>query len=467
MKHNRPFYGKTVTVIITGINKHFITHIFPRWLEQTYKYRNYIIVGHPKYYFDVKRLSKRYGIESTFGEIYQNSKCHYMTVEPKDEEIESEITSYANSTCIPVAYYLDMVMSAVDYNNEIDCCGFKSRPKNKPSETIFLKNNLLGGSCESSKEKCCVYIPVMNREKSLCESFEGWMAQTYENTQIVIIDYSSTVPIINTVIDLADKFKRSVSTDPKSEADIIVLRIENQKFFNISHAYNFAVKKTESEVLLFVCADSIPWDFYIELCMNLIDNKKLLQVHWGIHTITRENWKKLNGHQEFVVGWGAEDDDFRIRSNMIGLENLILPPQMMFQIPQNIQDKGKNRMIKDLSESSLTNMTRFQQYNAYWGPVANYGEEVGNEESINYRPTSTLPEKPLRLYCFEEKYASKLNLNEKIQTHPIFKMCYVLTRNELVEKIDVPHYHFFVQSDIDIDKYLQAIGPAESISAVS
>lgn len=455
MKHNRPFYGKEVTVIIQDINKSFLIHKFPRWLEQTYQQRSFLIIGPPNLYFDTKRICKRYGIETTFGEEYQNSKCHFMPSLPSLDRIETEVISTANADCFPVAYYLDIAMMAIDYERDVICSEFKTKSKSNPSQSIILHPSLLGLT-DGSEKKCCVYIPVMNREKNISESFEGWISQTYSNTQIVIIDYSSTVPLTNLLVDLTDKYKKTLSADPNSDADVILIRVEDQNFFNISHAYNYAVQRTKSDVLCFVCADSVPWDFYIELCMNLVNDNNLLQLHWGIHTITRSNWEKLNGHQEFIVGWGAEDDDFRIRAEISGLTTLHLPSQIVFQIPQNAQDKGKNRMIKDISESAMTNMARFQQYNAKFGCVANYGEEIGRETPIKYRPIESV-EKPLRLYCFEEKYVGQVKLTEDIKYHKEFKMYYILTRSELVEKLSIPHYHFFVYSEMDIDKYLNTI----------
>jgi hypothetical protein len=240
----------------------------------------------------------------------------------------------------------------------------------------------------SGAPKCTVYIPCMGRESNVKETLPMWVNQKYLNKQMVVIDYSSKGPLKDIVRSVAEQshltFAEYQEGQP-ADADIMLITVPNMTHFNISHAYNYAISRIPTDIICTVCADSCPRDYYLDLVASLVDDKTLVQCWWGLHTITYDNWKKLNGHQEFIVGWGAEDDDFRYRAEIMGLKVRKIPDCLVFQIPQSLAEKGVNRLVTDVSISASINARRFLNYSAVHGPTANYGEQIGRECPIEFK----------------------------------------------------------------------------------
>jgi len=404
-------------------------------------------VGNKNIYLDAKQICKRYGHDLIFLSDNLNSlsqKCLFCEDMDFAKLISSKFEVILNipENSYPVPYYIDIYLMNLSNDKTVNHDHF---------------NDLLGLEKNKKYKKCTVFIPCMNREKNLIQSLETWLCQTYPNIQIVIIDYSSEILLEESIRTICDSVKKEFSNKPDSDADVVLLRINNQKHFNICHAYNYAIKRTETDIVSFACADSVPWNFYIETCVNLLSKNNFTQIHWGLQTIMKDNWSKLNGHQEFIVGWGAEDDDFRTRAILMGLEAIILPSKMVFQIPHKHENKGTYRQIKDISESSLTNMARFQQYIAHHGFVANYGKETGNDKPVEYIPDREIP-LPTRMYCFQSSKLNKENPEQNIKYNKEFDLFYIISKTEVDMKkiVDGPFYHFFIHSDCDISKILYA-----------
>lgn len=234
-------------------------------------------------------------------------------------------------------------------------------------------------------KKVSVVIPVMDREDNLRATLPMWLSQLYVNKQIVVVDYSSTNPVENIISSICENYRMTYSVNEyKDDVDIILFRIDNMKYFNISHAYNYAISRIKTDVIATVCADSCAHDYYLDLVMNAVDDESLIQIWWGLHTITYDNWKKLNGHQEFITGWGAEDDDFRMRSQLMGLKIKILPSHFVYNIPHSERDRIVNRPIKDFRESANLNQLRFMHYRSIYGGVGNYGSVIGGDNPVGY-----------------------------------------------------------------------------------
>jgi hypothetical protein len=174
------------------------------------------------------------------------------------------------------------------------------------------------------------------------------------------------------------------------DADVVVFRLDGQEHFNISHAYNYVVKRIKTEVLSFACADTCPVDYYLDLVTHAVDEKSIIQTWWGLHTITYENWKKLNGHQEFLVGWGGEDSDFMERAVLMGLSFVHIPKNYCFHIPQTPDAKGQYREVKQIDRSNAINIARFNQYQALRGYVGNYKDKIGGNEPLPYFGTEEI-----------------------------------------------------------------------------
>jgi len=235
-------------------------------------------------------------------------------------------------------------------------------------------------------ERCTVIIPCMNREDHLIGSIPQWLEQTYHNMQLVIVDYSSARLLADKVFESTNKYGASFLYNYyNAETDVVLLRIDNQQYFNLAHAYNYAVTRIESTVVSLACADSCPFDYYLDVCLNMLEENCLVQIHQGLFTLNRSLYLKLNGFQEFGVGWGAEEDDFRQRAHISGARIVSLPKHLVYQIPNNRQEKEQNRYVKDIFESARMNHGRFRQYISKFGYKGNYGEPIGQNQPVEFK----------------------------------------------------------------------------------
>jgi len=310
--------------------------------------------------------------------------------------------------------------------------------------------------------RVAVLIPCKNRIENLIESLPQWIDQVYDNKQIVIIDYSSDIPVADQVRELADVFNLSVAVDDYDyDSDIMIFRVNNKEYFNISHAYNYAIQRIQCDVVCTACADSCARDYYLDMCMNIVSDHKLIQCYWGLHTITHDNWRRLNGHQEMIVGWGGEDVDFQLRAKIMGLYPIVLPNHLVFHIPQEQWFKGVHRKVSNISRSFLINDNKLSAYIAEFGHIGNYGYAIGQEEPISDESSGYLSENLSRLYiaAFNDD-ADVPDTQGDIKFSEEYGLYYVVSKDfwdwtELFDGVNMT-MTFLIYDDSDIEKHLYA-----------
>jgi glycosyltransferase involved in cell wall biosynthesis len=468
MKHNRPLYGQKVSVIIVvqGDPANFYISM-QKWLEQIYNPYNVIVLDvgcKQNLRSHLMKVAHNHGKGFSHSDLDADVSLVEMKqwneIEAVDfitEKTTSPVVCFAPTDHVPSAYFLDVAMMALRPGHVAWRGQCRISTKGASGNAIKLTPGCMLSPGEIPEQpKVTVFIPVMNREANIRASLPHWFGQRYANRQICIVDYSSAVPIFSAIEEICGHHNKTLSTDMMSDADVIVHRIDEMKFFNISHAYNHAIVRSKTDIVCTACADSVPWDYYLEAAISTLSPTSMVQIHWGLHTLTYQNWLALNGHQEFIVGWGAEDDDFRVRANLMGLDVAIIPSKLVYQIPTELIVKSENREIKDLSESSLINLARFQKYIADNGYVANYRMTLGSAQPIGYK-TSTPAALPLRLWCFHSQTMDKQNLPPEIKYNETFDLFYHVGREEFdcgIYTHGDPYDHFFMGSESDVDKYL-------------
>ncbi len=309
-------------------------------------------------------------------------------------------------------------------------------------------------------KRCAVIMPVMNRLENMMGSLPQWIDQLYVNKQIIVVDYSSDIPIYNHVKNICKDKKVSISDENvfDYDKDVIVLRLNGLEHFNISHAYNYAISHIKSDIVMTICADSCPRDYYMDICVNLVDDYHIVQCYWGLHCLTRNNWEILNGHQEFIVGWGGEDVDFKTRARMAGLYCRIIPGYLIYHIPQTNEQKGHNRFVNNIARSEVINESRFSSYTATFGHIGNYGLTLGEKTPIGYLHDTSKHLKKLFI-CKTDNMPN--NTPEGVSYSNEYKSYYTITDETLFDWSDIcaPEKLFvFLIRDgkTDIDKYLHA-----------
>lgn len=412
MIHNRSYYDKKSCILMTckSGDETTIFKTLPRWFEQISSKSQVIILGQDAssyLYIVVKEICTRHKKTLSVG-LDTDADCVILdddginTVEELLQSSQANFFIFPAINANPAPYFMDIAACSLSPTNAVIATSTPVHSREFLS-SLDPETSLESIECDDIEEldeticpflnywsrydkKCSVIIPVMDRSEDLKASLPQWLSQLYPNKQIVIVDYGSRENIFEITNTIASQYYLEMQCNKYEEgADIIFFRVDNVQHFNISHAYNYAISRIETDVICTVCADSCPRDYYLDLVMNLVDDRSLVQCWWGLHTLTYENWKKLNGHQEFICGWGGEDDDFRRRAQMMGLDLKVIPKELVFQIPQSRETKGINREVTNIRNSSYINMTRFDRYLAEYGYKGNYGCTIGGNEPIKYK----------------------------------------------------------------------------------
>lgn len=468
MQHNRPYYGKKVLLIFpcTGYAE-ALWYQLPRWMEQIYDnvqivlcYSTHSNITTAARVF-AERLSWTVSHDFTSDIILINSKFDLSLLPQWIENSQADVVAIANPQTCPAPYFLDICMMSIDEKHAAGLgktCVFPKKllPKylDGTIDMLPVSASAIFGEIENpAYPRMTLYIPSMDRTENTLESLPHWFRQRYPNLGICIIDYNSEIPMEPAIREICEKYEKTFSTNPEAGSDVTLLRLNNLKHFNICHAYNYGIRMVPSEIISTTCADSCGWDYMTEAVFSCCTSERIVQLHWGLHTLYLEAFRSINGHSESqIVGWGHEDEDFRIRATLIGLEPVILPSKLVYQIPTDHLVKSKNRQVKDLSESSLTNYSRCQSYIAHYGPVANYGEPIGQDQPVAYRkPCSPGPD-ILRMWVWREPAVE----GPEISFHPDFKLYYRISKTDWEPKdFGINAYeHFYLTSSFDVDKYL-------------
>lgn len=204
-------------------------------------------------------------------------------------------------------------------------------------------------------------MSCMNRSKNLLESLASWVDSHKYINDIIIIDWSSSIPL----------FEHKIIKEYLHNQKITLIRVEGEDFYSISKSLNLAAQNAKNNILLKLDAD------YKSIKSSWIDNlyineKNKLGSKYFIHG-QWEFSKSLNGfllvnksnflfYNENMSGWGYEDTDAYNRIAESGIR-----PIIFFNIkdyikhldhPENdrvINYKTKDRKISADQNKSIAN----------------------------------------------------------------------------------------------------------------
>lgn len=157
-------------------------------------------------------------------------------------------------------------------------------------------------------------VACMDRLDNLLISLESWL-EVGDITEYIVVDYSSKIPLIrNPVIKTWAKEKK-----------ITLIRVEGEKYFNLSKAYNLALDFTTNNNIIKIDADykniNSSWIKHALISQETPTNT-FIHGHWdysknlcGFFFVNKFYLKYYN---ENLEGWGFEDTDLynRIRRNV-------------------------------------------------------------------------------------------------------------------------------------------------------
>ena len=189
----------------------------------------------------------------------------------------------------------------------------------------FYSKFLLGqfvGEPDDVANKVSVVCACMNRNDILRVNIMSWLHFS-EIGEIVVVDWSSDQPL-----DYLTKL------DPR----IKVIRVEGQKQFNISQAFNLAIDNTSLEYVLKLDTDYFLNPYYNFFKHHPMNSGVFYAGNWnidpelpapifqhlaGLCYVQRDVLASINGYNEHFSGYGYDDSDLRIRLQSVHVGKLL------------------------------------------------------------------------------------------------------------------------------------------------
>ncbi|MEP1423150.1 MULTISPECIES: glycosyltransferase [Alphaproteobacteria] len=182
-----------------------------------------------------------------------------------------------------------------------------------------VEPDFLGPIVPTGEDGISVVTCAMNRTKNLLSALKSWVGFG-EISEIVIVDWSSDVPIAQSLSDHG-------IDDPR----IRILRVEGEPRWILSYAFNVGFRAARYDKILKVDADLLLMpDFF---ALNPLPERSFIAGNWrtakpdqahvnGFFFVTRGVLAKVAGFNEFITTYGWDDDDLYQRLNDIGAKRI-------------------------------------------------------------------------------------------------------------------------------------------------
>lgn len=160
---------------------------------------------------------------------------------------------------------------------------------------------------------CC-----KNRSENLLKALKSWILIN-EIKEIIILDFGSDIPLKIPIVD--DRIK--------------LYRYESE-FWHLAKAYNIAIQLSTQPIILKLDCDYFLTPNFFRF--NHINAKEFVAGQHNISTrglllLHRENFFKVNGYNERIINWGADDGDLYERLVKIGLKEKIVKSNTVRHLP--------------------------------------------------------------------------------------------------------------------------------------
>lgn len=196
-----------------------------------------------------------------------------------------------------------------------------------------------------------VVCAVMNRPYRVIPCLRSWVDLKI-SSDVVVVDWSSTKHVSDIIAE--EEFNHS---------KLNIIRVDNQKKFNFGRAYNVAIDRCESDIVVKVDIDYVLTNQVklTEVIDGIDFDKQFLHGGGaGAHYLGFSCFDKTHGeiYNENFNGYGYEDGDLYNRFQSIGLEKKITPDirEIFYHIPHDNKLRVKNFDVKDIAESTEFNM---------------------------------------------------------------------------------------------------------------
>lgn len=195
----------------------------------------------------------------------------------------------------------------------------------------------------------------MNRTDRIVSCLSSWL--NFDNiNDIVLVDWSSKKNILE---------DQTVNDCIKNNSIINLIRIDNEKYFSQSKAYNVAIKNTINDNVLKIDIDHILTSNKLpqmlgrltpKLTTNFYCCEHVTLEHWGICFFQKNAFYQIGMYNEKLTGWGYDDQDFYYRLSKIRKKNIIRNiPYLVYHNPHGDNLRVENYEIKNKFESNRIN----------------------------------------------------------------------------------------------------------------
>lgn len=221
----------------------------------------------------------------------------------------------------------------------------------------------------------------MNRTEYLHESIQTWN-ELEELNEIVVVDYSSEKPIL-----------QSDLPKPKFGKKIILVRVNKEKMWVLSHAYNLGISFAQYDKLLKIDSDiklskdfirSHPLDKNKFYCGNWQHARNENEIHFNGQLICNtSDFFAVNGYDERIITYGYDDTDLYERlKNNIQCKQFNFNYDKMDHIESDSELRVKNQDIIVKERFAISDLFKDQKIDQeivnelIWVPFPNTGEDL-------------------------------------------------------------------------------------------
>lgn len=253
--------------------------------------------------------------------------------------------------------------------------------KNKIKTTKTESNDSIVEKHKKYKSGYSLVTCSMNRTKYLLESIQTWN-EIKELNEIIVVDYSSNEPILES--DLPK---------PKFGKKIILVRVNNEKKWVLSHAYNLGISFAQYDKLLKIDSDiKLSKDF---ISSHPLNENEFYRGHWerarneneihfnGQLFCRTDDFYEVNGYNEKITTYGYDDTDLYIRiEKTTKSKPMNFDYDKMDHIKSNASVRVKNQDIVVNERFAISDLFTNQQIDQevvnelIWVPFPNTGEDL-------------------------------------------------------------------------------------------
>ncbi len=158
------------------------------------------------------------------------------------------------------------------------------------------------GKVNSIDHSTAIVTACMNRNDNLRQVIPSWL-NSNSVQEIIVVDWSSKEPVKSTLSDYV------------KDSRLKIVRVEGEKSWILTHAFNLAAKITSQKNILKIdCDIEIDHDFLDKHklqqgCFYAGDWRDLIPGVTGLFLISKKDFLSVGGFNEFILTYGWDDID--------------------------------------------------------------------------------------------------------------------------------------------------------------